>query len=195
MTEIILVILAFFLGSVPTGELIARVKGIDLRRVGSGNIGTTNVLRAAGRLPAVMTLLGDVMKGSVSVLAAFHFGDGPVLAGVVGLASILGHDFSIFLRFRGGKGVATSLGVLLIYAPSVALFTVAVWLVVAAVTKYSSLAALVSFVLLPLSMYLLDPDRNKVMIAVAMTVLLILKHAANIQRLLRGTESKIGEKI
>jgi glycerol-3-phosphate acyltransferase PlsY len=190
-------ILAFIIGSIPTGLLIARAKGIDLRKVGSGNIGTTNVLRAVGKEAALLTLIGDIAKGAVPVLItrALNIGEpGSLYEGLVGLAAIVGHDFSIFLRFRGGKGVATSLGVVLSLSPPVGLFTITLWAITAKWTRYSSLSALVSFGLLPLSVYLIDFSQDKVIIAAAITVLLFLRHAGNIKRLLQGTERKMGEK-
>ena len=195
MTLLLLILGAFLLGSVPFGAVIARIKGINLRKVGSGNIGTTNVLRSVGKFPALLTLILDVLKGTVPVLAAQYLSVGTLPTGIVGLSAVAGHNFSVFLRLRGGKGVATSIGVLLAYAPRVALVTIALWVLVALVTRYSSLGALTAFSVLPLTMYFLDPERQKILIAVVMAALLILKHVANIQRLIHGTESKIGEKI
>ena len=145
MKIIPLSIAAFLIGSVPTGLLIARIRGIDLRQEGSGNIGATNVLRTVGKWPAVFTLCGDVMKGIAAVALARHFEAGVLLEGSTGICAILGHNFSLFLKGRGGKGVATSFGVLSVYSPITALFTVFLWLVTVLITKYSSLGALLSF--------------------------------------------------
>lgn len=193
MKVILLSALAFLLGSVPTGLLIARARGIDLRNVGSGNIGATNVLRATGRREALLTLLGDFLKGALPVIAARYYQTGALDEGLIGLCAILGHDFSIFLGFRGGKGVATSLGVLGIYSPQTGLATIIIWLMTVTLTKYSSLGALISFGLLPLSIFLFD-DLEKLGVAFLMTVLIFLKHRANIIRLLKGNEPKIGRK-
>lgn len=190
----LLALFSFLLGSIPFGDIVARVRGINIREVGSGNIGATNVLRSLGKVPALLTLIGDILKGVAAVAAARYVAGDPFIEGVAGLSAIAGHIFSIFLRFRGGKGVATAIGVLMIYAPAVGLATVAVWLVVVAATRYSSLGALVSFALLPLTMYVFDGSRVKVIIACVIAGLLILRHAANMQRLLKGTESRIGEK-
>ncbi|HXX57670.1 MAG TPA: glycerol-3-phosphate 1-O-acyltransferase PlsY [Thermodesulfovibrionales bacterium] len=196
MTLFLLALFFFVVGSIPTGTVIARLKGVDLRSVGSGNIGATNVLRSMGRVPALLTLIGDVLKGVAAIIVSSRFFlNDPFQIGIVGLSAIAGHDFSLFLRFRGGKGVATSIGVLLAYSPLVAFITTGIWLVVVVTTRYSSLGAVVSFTVLPVTMYLLDPESGKVIISAAMTALLLLKHVANIQRLLAGTESKVGEKV
>jgi acyl phosphate:glycerol-3-phosphate acyltransferase len=184
---------AFLLGSIPTGQLIAGSRGIDLRKKGSGNIGATNVLRTAGKWPALFTLAGDIAKGALAVLAGRHFGAGPAEAGVIGLCAIFGHNFSVFLKFRGGKGVATSIGVLSVYSPQTCLFTIIIWLMTVLITKYSSLAALVAFGVLPFSISLLD-SREKLPVAFVMTALLFIRHRDNISRLVRGQETKVGGK-
>jgi glycerol-3-phosphate acyltransferase PlsY len=189
-----LMAVCFLIGSIPTGLLIAKSKGLDLRKVGSGNIGATNVLRALGRKEAILTLLGDIGKGAMAVALAKAFSFDVMDAGLAGLAAILGHNFSIFLKLKGGKGVATSLGVLLVYSPFVGLCTIILWLLTAKLTRYSSLSALVAFGLLPLSFYLIDPVQEKIMIAVFITVMLYIRHIANIQRLIKGEESRIGLK-
>lgn len=190
-----LTIISFIIGSIPTGLLIAKAKGIDLRKVGSGNIGATNVLRAVGKEAALFTLLGDIVKGVVPVAIGKSFGVGVFDAGILGISAILGHNFSLFLKFKGGKGVATSIGVLLAFSPHVALFTITLWLLTARWTRYSSLSALIAFGLLPLSIYMLDYSNEKMIIAIVITVLIFIRHTANIKRLIQGTESKIGEKI
>ena len=194
MKIVSLAIAAFIIGSFPTGLLIARSRGIDLKEKGSGNIGATNVLRTAGRWPALLTLCGDVLKGMAAVLLARHFAAGFLYEGITGVASILGHNFSLFLKGKGGKGVATSLGVLSIYAPQTALFTVLLWLLTVLITKYSSLGALVSFGFLPISMILFD-TREKLPIALIITLMMFIRHSENISRLARGTELKVGKKI
>ncbi|HEX8947760.1 MAG TPA: glycerol-3-phosphate 1-O-acyltransferase PlsY [Dissulfurispiraceae bacterium] len=201
-------LLAFVLGSVPVGILLAKSKGVDLKKIGSGNIGATNVMRALGKEAALITLLGDMAKGAVAVGAArvishagvplwasFPAASDPkiVFEGLMGISAILGHNFSLFLRCRGGKGVATSLGVLLVFSPQVALFTMTLWLLTAKWTRYSSLSALVASGLLPLSFFMLDNSREKMMIAGAIAALVYLRHLSNIKRLIQGTESRIGE--
>lgn len=195
MKPFLLVIGAVLMGSIPFGVLIARVKGVDLKRVGSGNIGATNVLRTMGKAPAVLTLAGDVLKGSIPVLAAKYLLNDLTMEGIVGLCAILGHNFSLFLRFRGGKGVATSIGMLLIYSPYAAVVTILIWLSVIFVTRYSSLGAVVSFGVLPLSVYVVDYAKEKLIVSVMITALLMIRHADNIYRLISGTEPKIGKRI
>ncbi|HET6516030.1 MAG TPA: glycerol-3-phosphate 1-O-acyltransferase PlsY [Thermodesulfovibrionales bacterium] len=195
MKSLLLIIVAYLLGSVPFGDVIARVKGIDLTKVGSGNIGATNVLRSVGRMAAILTLIGDIMKGSLAVAAAKYLVNDPVVEGIVGLAAIVGHDFSIFLRLKGGKGVATSIGVLLVYSPKAAVFTILLWLTVVVISRYSSLGALVAFGLLPVAILVADPVRSKVIISVCIAVLVVLKHEANIRRLIKGIEPRVGEKV
>ena len=194
MKIILLSVAAFIIGSVPTGLLIARLKGIDLKQKGSGNIGATNVLRTTGKWPAVLTLCGDILKGVAAVSLAKHFETGTLYEGVIGIFSILGHNFSLFLKFKGGKGVATSLGVLGMYSPLAALLTVFIWLLTVFITKYSSLGALVSFGFLPISMILFDTG-EKFPVALTMTLMIFARHSQNISRLARGTEPKVGNKI
>lgn len=195
MMVLLLCLISFLVGSIPVGLIIARLKGVDLRKVGSGNIGATNVLRAMGKGPAIATLLGDILKGFVPVVTGLYGLNDSLSVGLVGLSAILGHDFSIFLRFRGGKGVATSIGVLLSYSPMVALLTILIWIVVAFVSRYSSLAALVSFLLLPINIYVFDYSYERFVISIFITLLLLLKHRDNIRRLITGSEPKIGERV
>ena len=191
---ILLSLAAFIIGSIPTGLLIARSKGIDLKQKGSGNIGATNVLRTMGKGPAVLTLCGDILKGTAAVLLARHFEAGILHEGLIGICAILGHNFSLFLKFKGGKGVATSLGVLSIYSPFTALFTVVLWLLTVLTTKYSSLGALLSFGFLPISMILFD-TWDKLPIALMITLMMFIMHRENISRLVKGTELKVGQKV
>lgn len=193
MKIVLLITFAFILGSIPFGVIIAKAKGVDLKKVGSGNVGATNVLRSLGKGPAAFTLLGDILKGTAAVAVGRHFGIGPFYEGLVGLSAILGHNFSIFLRFSGGKGVATSLGVLSIYSPQTALLTFIIWLVVVMVTRYSSLGAIVSFGLLPITILFLDVE-GKLLSAILITILIFIRHRDNIQRLIKGTERRIGQR-
>jgi acyl phosphate:glycerol-3-phosphate acyltransferase len=192
--KIILIALAgFLLGSIPTGKIIAGGMGIDLRKTGSGNIGATNVLRSAGKLPALFTLIGDMAKGSAAVLFAQYFEVGYGYEGMIGLIAVLGHNYSLFLHFKGGKGVATSLGVLIVYAPLTGLVTVMIWLLTVLITRISSLGAIISFSVLPLSLYLLDA-KEKLPISFIMSIIVLMRHKDNIHRLIRGTEPKVGRK-
>jgi glycerol-3-phosphate acyltransferase PlsY len=192
--NVILLVIAFVLGSIPFGIITAKVKGVDLKKVGSGNIGATNVLRSLGKWPAIVTLFGDILKGTLAVAIGKFSGVEPLYEGLIGMSAILGHNYSMFLGFRGGKGVATSLGVLFIYMPHAAAITLVIWLAIVLATKYSSLGAIVSFGLLPLVALLIDyQDKTKVFIAILISFLLIFRHRANIRRLMNGTERKIGQ--
>jgi glycerol-3-phosphate acyltransferase PlsY len=182
----------YLLGSVPFGLLITRAAGLgDVRNIGSGNIGATNVLRTGNKGLAALTLLLDALKGTAAVLIAGIFG--PELALVAGFGAFLGHLFPVWLGFKGGKGVATYLGVLAGLAWKVALVFAAVWLAVAFLMRYSSLAALVASVAVPLTLFYLGRIDYAVLFAV-MTVIVFFKHRANISRLLAGTETRIGAK-
>lgn len=193
LTSIVIPIIAFFLGSIPTGLLITRARGVDVKKAGSGNIGATNVLRTTGKLPAFLTLVGDMAKGAAAIGLAKHYGLDIYWVGITGFFAVAGHVFSVFLNFKGGKGVATALGVLLIYSPQTCLFTIIIWLMTAAITRYSSLGALISFALLPISIVLLD-SREKLPFALLVCLLIALKHSENMKRLIAGTESRIGQK-
>ena len=143
----------------------------------------------------VLTLLGDVLKGTAAVAIGRFLEVGPFYEGLIGLCAILGHNFSIFLGFRGGKGVATSLGVLFVYTPGASLFTLVIWIIIVILTKYSSLGAIISFGLLPVNVALFDPHYGeKLFITVLITILILVRHKDNIGRLIRGTERKIGQR-
>jgi glycerol-3-phosphate acyltransferase PlsY len=182
----------YLLGSVPFGLLITRAAGLgDVRNIGSGNIGATNVLRTGNKGLAALTLILDALKGTAAVLIAGIYG--PELALAAGFGAFLGHLFPVWLGFKGGKGVATYLGVLAGLAWNVALVFAAAWLAVALVMRYSSLAALVASLAVPLTLFYLGLVDYAVLFAV-MTVIVFIKHRANISRLLAGTESRIGAK-
>lgn len=193
MTLAAILIAAFFLGSIPSGLLISRARGIDIKKTGSGNIGATNVLRTTGKLPALLTLISDMAKGAAAVGLARHYGLDTFWIGMTGVFAVSGHIFSVFLRFRGGKGVATALGVLLIYSPQTCLFTIIIWLMTVAIFRYSSLGALISFALLPIGIVLLD-SRDKLPFALLVLTLILLKHRDNLRRLLTGTEPRLGQR-
>ena len=190
----LLIFCAFIMGSIPVGMLVAKAKGIDLKKVGSGNIGATNVLRSLGKGPAALTLIGDMLKGTLAVALGKYFGLGTFYEGIIGFSAILGHNFSVFLGFRGGKGVATSLGVFILYSPRTALITFVIWIAVVITTKYSSLGALISFGLLPLNIILFD-SKDKFPVALLVTLFILIRHTDNIQRLMKGTERRIGERV
>jgi glycerol-3-phosphate acyltransferase PlsY len=192
MTALLAFAFGYLLGSIPFGVLLTRATGgPDLRSIGSGNIGATNVLRTGRKGLAAATLLCDVFKGTVAVVAATHYGPDAALA--AGLGAFLGHLFPIWLKFKGGKGVATYIGLLIGLHWPAALIFCAIWLTVAAVSRYSSLAALIASALTPLGLWLLGrPDAAALFLL--LTVLLWVMHRANIARLLNGSEGKIGAK-
>lgn len=182
-------VFGYLLGSIPFGYLLTRFAGLgDVRSIGSGNIGATNVLRTGSKKLAAMTLLGDAFKGTIAVLIAYQFGkDAAVLAG---LGAFLGHLFPVWLKFKGGKGVATFIGITLgLYWPSALVFTVC-WLIIAFITRYSSLSALVSSIIVIIFTALMG-HWQFAELYVVLTILLWAKHHENIARLLKGTESKI----
>ncbi|HEX2134403.1 MAG TPA: glycerol-3-phosphate 1-O-acyltransferase PlsY [Microvirga sp.] len=184
--------LGYLLGSIPFGVILTRVAGLgDIRKIGSGNIGATNVLRTGRRGLAAATLLGDALKGTAAVLIGWTWG--PNAAVLAALGAFLGHLFPVWLWFRGGKGVATFLGCLLGLQPVAALAFAAIWLAVAFVSRYSSLSALVASAATPVVLWLLDRGEMAGM-TVLLVALLWWKHAENIQRLLAGTEGRIGQK-
>jgi glycerol-3-phosphate acyltransferase PlsY len=194
--ELLLVLVAYLLGSIPFGVLVARAQGgVDIRRVGSGNIGTSNVLRAVGKGAAAITLLGDAGKGALPVALGRWLGvETPVLA-AIGLAAVGGHLFPIFARFRGGKGVATTLGVVLVSMPAVGGLLLLIWLAVASLWRYSSLASLAASVALPILTWVVDGRQAMLALSGALLVLVVFRHRENIARLLGGTEAKIGQKV
>ena len=182
----------YLLGSIPFGVIATRLGGAgDLRKVGSGNIGATNVLRTGRKDLALITLLGDGGKGAVAVLVARALW-GPDAGALAGGAAFVGHLFPIWLGFKGGKGVATFLGVLLAAAWPVGLGACATWLLVAALLRISSLSALTAAALSPLYAFLLHQSRATLVLALLMAVLVFVRHHANIARLLKGEEPRIG---
>ena len=201
MNTFLLIISAYLIGSIPTGLVIARLKGVDLRTVGSGNIGATNVGRALGKKWAVATFIGDALKGFVPafafpLLCGSACSSAPSLGVFCGVAAIAGHVWPVYLRFKGGKGVATSAGVLLGIAPIAALLGAVIWYVLFSTTRYVSLASIGASIAIPPVGWLLYAA-NGLAVPIALTglaVLVIAKHWSNILRLLKGTESKFARK-
>lgn len=199
--------ISYLIGSLPFGLWVGLLwKGVDIRTLGSKNIGATNVLRVLGPGPASVAFLLDTAKGAAGILLTdavirIWFGQRPPLPALmcIGLVAILGHTFSLFLRFKGGKGVATSLGVLLALCPWVALVGLVTWIAFVAATRYVSLASLAAAFSLPFAAHFtIGPAGDRLWMigmGVALFVLVTVKHRANIQRLLAGTESKIGQRV
>jgi glycerol-3-phosphate acyltransferase PlsY len=184
-------VIGYLLGSIPFGLLLTKLAGLgDLRQIGSGNIGATNVLRTGNKPVAALTLLLDLLKGTAAVWIGSHFG--PYAAMVAGLGAFLGHLYPAWLGFHGGKGVATYIGVLLGLYWQGALVFCAVWLLVAVITRYSSLAALAASIA-SVGMLVVTGQSRLAVLFLLLTVLLYLRHAANIERLARGAEARIGE--
>jgi glycerol-3-phosphate acyltransferase PlsY len=189
------IILSYLLGAVPFGLIFSKhFSDVDVRTIGSGNIGATNVLRAAGKKAAVLTLLADALKGLIPVLLVksfFHDDTGMVLSGA---AAILGHNFPVYLKFKGGKGVATSYGVVLGITPWIGLICLLIWLLTAFIWRYSSLAALISFsCYLGLTFFAISPrSKPHGFLSLFIFGIIYYRHRENIKRLLAGTEPKIG---
>jgi glycerol-3-phosphate acyltransferase PlsY len=192
-TYVLAIVLGYLLGSIPFGLLLTRFAGTaDLRSIGSGSIGATNVLRTGNKGLAAATLIGDMLKGTVAVLIAGYFG-GPDAAMLAALAAFLGHLFPVWLNFKGGKGVAVYIGVLLgLFWPAAVVFCV-LWLATAATSRYSSLSALVASFITPIFLWWFGHPALASLFAV-LTLLLFYAHRENIKRLQAGTEGRIGEK-
>jgi glycerol-3-phosphate acyltransferase PlsY len=202
---IVVVLIAYLLGSIPTGFLVAKARGVDIRTVGSGNIGATNVFRILGKTAGVFVLLADAAKGwlAVFVMAKLIGGwlypaAGPLtrdwFAICAGVAAILGHNYTCWLYFKGGKGIATSAGVLVALVPWPLVIILSIWIVVFALSRYVSLASISASFALPFAAWVVGESTAITLVTAALAVLAIYKHKANIQRLIKGTESRIGVK-
>ena len=195
MLNILAIIGAYLIGSVSSAVLVSKAMGLpDPRTAGSRNPGATNVLRLGNKTAAGLTLLGDIVKGVLPVLAARLLTMDEWIVAACGLAAFLGHLFPLFLNFKGGKGVATAIGVYLALAPLVALLLIATWLATVAITRYSSLSALVAALMAPIYTFWITGSSVYTAMAVVMALLVVFRHHANIKRLLSGTESRIGQK-
>ena len=195
MTIAIFAALGYLLGSLPFAVIVSRLFGLaDPRSYGSGNPGATNVLRSGNKFAALLTLLGDAAKGWLAVWLAGLYSTDMAVVAATGLAAFLGHVFPVFLRFQGGKGVATALGVLLGLSPLLALAAALAWLLVALLTRYSSLAALIAASVAAIVAWALLPDAVSAECVSAISLMLIWRHRSNIGKLLAGRESKIGAK-
>ena len=218
LSYIVTALAAYLLGSIPTGYLVAKAKGIDIRSVGSGNIGATNVFRILGKSAGIFVLLADAAKGyfacyyiprlifqvdeSVLELAETKLRNDYLIylqsfewhSIVAGVAAILGHNYTCWLKFKGGKGVATTAGVLVALAPSAFLVVLCIFLLVFYLTRYISLSSIVAAFCLPFSVWWFHGSRTMIVVMAALGALAIYKHKANIQRLLNGTENRFGKK-
>ncbi|MBP8744863.1 MAG: glycerol-3-phosphate 1-O-acyltransferase PlsY [Syntrophorhabdus sp.] len=177
----------------PVGLLLSKIKGADPRAVGSGNIGATNVMRAAGKITGALTLIGDVLKGLIPVMIAFMLGETKIIVTAAGLAAFLGHLFPVFLRFKGGKGVATALGVYLGLDPFAVLIAIIIFVLTIIKWGFVSLGSLVGVAAMPLLLYFLSAPVQYIYLVLIIGALIFIKHKDNIRRLVAGTENKIGK--
>lgn len=195
LSPVTVLVAAYLAGSIPFGLILTRMAGAgDIRQIGSGNIGATNVLRTGNKLLAVLTLIGDAGKGAAIVLAVAAAGGTPLLIAVAGAASVVGHCFPVWLRFRGGKGIATNVAVFAAFDIRLGLAFAVLWLGTAAITRYSSLAALVATLGCSIAAFWLDLDLPVAVAVLLMSGLSWTRHHQNIGRLLTGTETRIGGK-
>ncbi|HUJ10614.1 MAG TPA: glycerol-3-phosphate 1-O-acyltransferase PlsY [Verrucomicrobiae bacterium] len=188
-------VISYLLGSIPTGFLWGRARGIDIRKVGSGNIGATNVMRALGKGPGVAVLVLDAAKGFLPVFLAprlFPNSDRHALQIVCCLCVIAGHNWTCWLKFKGGKGIATSAGALLAFLPLPLLCTLGVWLVVFAIWRYVSLASICAALTIPIATWWIERNVTLLVFTAFIGAVAIYKHKSNIQRLLSGTENRVG---
>lgn len=192
MEKIIVVIISYLLGSIPFAYIIIRLfKGIDIREVGSGNVGTTNALRTAGKRVALAALLGDLLKGLAAAWLGMRAG-GQGLAAACVLAVVIGHCWPLFIGFKGGKGMATTAGAVLFLMPKVFLFLAIIFILIVFFTRYVSLASISVAVLLPLTTLFMSQSGSYLLASVILTLLVVYRHRENIERLLNGNERKIG---
>lgn len=197
MTQaVISILLGYVLGSIPFALIVGLYwGGVDLRKIGSGNLGATNMFRVLGTAPALLVLALDAAKGAAPVLFARALGATEVAALFAGMAAIIGHSASVFIGFRGGKGVATGAGVMLTLAPSAVFMAIGIWVVTVAITRYVSLGSILAALSVPLVL-LLQGTRGLLLAVTSLAAAFVVyKHRPNIQRLLRGTESKFGQKV
>lgn len=194
MVVVLLVLCGYVLGSVPTGYLVGRAFGVDVRKVGSGNIGTANVLRSAGKWPAVLTLAGDMLKGFVPVVVARVVTDNAWVIAAVALAAVVGHCWPVFLRFRGGKAVATGAGTTIGLAPPVGLGLFAFWWAVVLASRYTSLGAIAVMIVSPFVFFFTGQPLPYVLYTIVGGALVLWRHRENARALLKGTERKVGQR-
>jgi glycerol-3-phosphate acyltransferase PlsY len=189
-------VVSYLLGSIPTGYLVAKAKGVDIRAVGSGNIGATNVFRILGKAAGIFVLLVDALKGLVACRFVAFGPNAPSEAHemVAGLFAILGHNYTCWLRFKGGKGVATTAGVLLALAPIGFAVALTTFLIVLGLSRYVSLSSIAAAVVLPFGVWLAGGTARMIGLMSFLSAMVIYKHRSNIRRLITGTESRIGQK-
>jgi len=190
VAQLIVIGTAYLIGSIPTGLLLGKAYGVDVRTEGSGNIGATNLYRTVGRKVGIITLIGDCLKGLLPVVIVKASSLPPELAAWVGLAAFCGHVFSVFLKFKGGKGVATALGVFLALAPLAVAVAMALFAVLMFLWRYVSLGSIAAAAVMPLAVFFLGGSRTVITVTLIISLIVIVRHHENIGRLLSGTESK-----
>lgn len=189
------IIAAYLIGSISFGILVSKIYHLpDPRTVGSGNPGATNVARSGNKIAAILTLLGDAFKGWFAVWFALQSEMLMWVVAAVGLAVFLGHLYPVYHQFKGGKGVATALGVMLAISPWLGLAALATWLIVFAISRYSSLSAIIAAILAPVYAYFLLPYQDYILLMIALAIMLIWRHRSNIKKLMSGTEAGFGKK-
>ncbi|HZJ10609.1 MAG TPA: glycerol-3-phosphate 1-O-acyltransferase PlsY [Trueperaceae bacterium] len=195
LLSVVSIIIGYFIGTIPTGYLVARLRGVNIQEVGSGNIGATNVLRALGVLPAVIVVVLDPLKGAMAALIPSLLGAGAWTIALTGLAAVLGNNFNVLLRLRGGKGIATSIGVFMVIDPMTTVLCLIIGVFTILISRFVSLGSLVGLFALPLFVLaggsFLVPH---LFLAVCLTALALFRHRDNIRRLLNGTERRLGER-
>ena len=193
MTIVLAIVIGYIFGSIPSGLVLVKMAcGIDIREYGSKNIGTTNVFRTVGARMASIVLVADVFKGVLAVLLVRYLLESNLhLELLTAIAALLGHNYSIFLGFKGGRGVATGLGLILLFMPDVCIFSFTVWLVLVFVTRYVSLGSIVGAFITPIVAYMRGYPAELVLFALAACVFVIVRHYENMKRLIAGTETKI----
>lgn len=192
--EIIVTLFSYLLGSIPTGYIIGSLAGVDIRKVGSGNVGATNVARVVGKKRGLLTLIADVTKGFLPVFVAARLGLSHTAVAVIAIAAFLGHLYPVFLKFQGGKGVATALGVLLALAPMATVVLIALFGVVAGSSRLVSLSSIVAALAAPIMLWSLSYSPIVIATGVFLAVMITVRHRDNIQRLYAGTEPRFGSR-
>jgi glycerol-3-phosphate acyltransferase PlsY len=193
--EIVVIIFSYLLASIPTGYIVGVLAGVDIRKVGSGNVGATNVARVVGKKRGVLTLIADVVKGFVPVFIAGRLDLSHTVLALIAIAAFLGHLYPVFLKFQGGKGVATALGVLLALAPMATLILIAVFAVVAVSSRLVSLSSMITALAAPFILWSFSYSPTVIATGVFLAVMITVRHRDNIRRLLAGTEPRFGSRV
>ncbi len=193
---LLFMVVGYLLGTIPTGYLVAKMRGVNIQEVGSGNIGATNVLRTLGVVPALLVMLLDPVKGAVAALLPTAFGTDTWTVALAGLAAVVGNSFNVMLGLRGGKGIATSIGVFLVVDPSTAVLSIIIGILTILVSRYVSLGSIVGMISLPLFVIAGGsfPVAN-LFLAFSLAALTIFRHRENVMRLMAGTERRLGQKV